>query len=54
MSGAVGGGMEDQDESKSLAMVTMNHGQSDDEWEKLSIHPRRDSQIVDRKSILQK
>jgi hypothetical protein len=39
MSGAGGGGMKDQDRSKSLAMVMMNHGQSDDEWEKLYTHP---------------
>jgi hypothetical protein len=35
MLAGVGGTMEDLDESKSLAIVRMNTGQSDDEWEKL-------------------
>jgi hypothetical protein len=35
MLAGVGGTMEDQDENKGLAIVMMNTGQSDDEWEKL-------------------
>jgi hypothetical protein len=41
---AVGGGMKDQDEHRSLVMVMRNNGQSDNEKEKLSTRPQRDHQ----------